>query len=428
LEAERRQVTVLFADMVGFTTFSERSGEEVAFNLMRRLWKTMAEAVHECGGIIQDFTGDGVMAVFGAPIAFEDASLRAARAALSILKGLEADGPDLEAKHGVRPQMRIGINTGPAVVGKVDDRAGGGDTVLGDTVNFASRLQSIAEPNSVLLSEATHRLVQGLVDASFAGEKIIKGKSEPQKVYRLNAVRQGAARAVSRGLSAFVGREHELEVLERGLERARSEICVVDLAAEPGIGKSRLLHEFRQRIRNGRVVVLAGSCSPDGQQTPFLPLIEVVRGVFRIGVGEAESEIARKLQMGLTALGIYSVRNLGLLLHLLGLRVPDGALTGLDGLLIGLRTRELLQEVLEARCRVSPVVMVVEDLHWIDSVSEEVLGKILGANVQMRLLMLTTRRPEYLPPLAQHDGSHRFGSRTSPHRRHPPVGTCTARC
>ena len=401
MEAERRQVTVLFADMVGFTSFAERSGEEAAFTLMRSLWRLMADSVREHGGVVQDFTGDGIMAVFGAPIAFEDGPLRASRAALSILQSLNASAPDLEAQYGVRPHMRIGINTGPAVVGKVDDRAGGGDAVLGDTVNFAARLQSIAEPNSVFISEATHRLVQGLVDASFAGEQTIKGKSEPQNVYRLNAIRQGVARfeaAVSRGLSSFVGREHELEVLERGLDKAHSEICVIDIAAEPGMGKSRLLHEVRQRIGNGRAIVLAGSCSPDGQQTPLLPFIDVVRGSFRIGVGEPESEIAQKLEMGLTALGICSARNLGLLLHLLGLRVPEGALTGLDGVLIGLRTRELLLELLEARCRLSPVVMVIEDLHWIDSVSEEVLSKIVGANVKMRLLILTTRRPEYLPP------------------------------
>ena len=401
MEAERRQVTVLFADMVGFTSFSERSGEEAAFALMRSLWKLMAEAVREHGGIVQDFTGDGVMAVFGVPVAFEDGPLRASRAALSILQRLNASGPDLEAKHGVRPQMRIGLNTGLAVVGKIDDRADGGDAVLGDTVNFAARLQSIAEPNSVFISEATHRLVQGMVDTSFAGEQRIKGKSEPQNVYRLNAVRQGAARfegAVSRGLSAFVGREHELEVLERGLRKGSSELCVIDLAAEPGMGKSRLLHEFRQRISDERTFVLSGSGWPDGRQTPFLPFIEVVRRSFRFSVGEAENEIARKLEMGLTTLGLHSAQNLALLLHLLGLRVPAGALTNLDGLLIGLRTRELFLQLLEARCRLSPVVMVIEDLHWIDSVSEEMLGKLVDSKAKLRLLLLTSRRPEYSPP------------------------------
>ena len=187
------------------------------------------------------------------------------------------------------------------MVGKVEDSADAGVTVLGDTVNFAARLQSLAEPNSVFMSEATHRMVQGMVEATFAGEHQIKGKAEPQKIYRLDAVRHGATRfeaAVSRGLSTFVGRERELEVLERGLDKARSQLCVVDLVAEPGMGKSRLLHEFRQRIGKERAFILSGSCSPDGQQTPFLPFIEVVRGSFQVSAGEAEKEIARKAGNG----------------------------------------------------------------------------------------------------------------------------------
>ena len=297
--------------------------------------------------------------------------------------------------------MRIGINTGAAVVGKVEDNADAGVTVLGDTVNFAARLQSLAEPNSVFLSEATHRLVQGQVDANLAGEHDVKGKAEPQKVYRLDAVRHGATRfgaAVSRGLSAFVGREHELEMLERGLDQGRTEPSVVDLAAEPGMGKSRLLHEFRQRLGKDRAFVLSGSCSSDGQQTPFLPFIEVVRSSFRVNAGEAEKDIAQKLEMGLAALGLKSNRNLGLLLHLLGLAVPNEALKGLDGVLLGLRRREILQQLLEARCRLSPVVLVIEDLHWIDSASEELLTKIIDCEAKLRLLVLTTRRPEYTPP------------------------------
>jgi class 3 adenylate cyclase len=399
MEPERRQVTVLFADMVSFTSFSERSGEEAAYTLMRSLSKLMGEAVNEQGGVIQGFTGDGIMAVFGAPVALEDAPLRACRAALSILQRLNSVGLDLEARYGVRPQMRVGLNTGAAVVGQVQERAD--VTVLGDAVNLASRLQALAEPDTIFLSEATHRLVQGMVDTSFAGEHTIKGKSEPQKVYRLDAVRVGATRfeaAMSRGLGVFVGREHELEALERELNEARSELRVVDLVAEPGMGKSRLLHEFRQRIGKDRAFILSGSCSPDGQQTPFLPFIEVVRGSFRVSAGEADRDVAQKLEMGLTALGLHSARNLGLLLHLLGLKVPDDALAGLDGVLIGLRTRELLQQLLEARCRLSPVVLKVEDLHWVDSVSEELLNKIIDSQAGLRLLVLTAYRPEYSPP------------------------------
>jgi class 3 adenylate cyclase len=401
MEAERRQVTVLFADMVGFTTFSERSGEEAAYTLMRSLSKLMDDAVHEQGGVVQSFTGDGIMAVFGAPVTFEDAPLRACRAALDILERLEAAAPDLEAKHRIRPQLRIGLNTGDAVVGRVQQAADAGITVLGDTVNFAARLQALAEPNSVFMGDATHRLVQGLVDVSFAGEHTIKGKSAPQKVYRLNAVRKGTSRfeaAIGRGLSAFVGREHELEVMDRGLDEARSQPRVLDLVAEPGMGKSRLVYEFRRRINKEGAFILTGSWSADGRQTPFLPFIEVVRGSFQVSAGEAEKEVARKLEMGLAALGLHTTRNLGLLLHLLGLKAPEGALTGLDGVLIGLRSRELLQQLLEARCRLSPAVLVIEDLHWLDSASEELLGKFIDSEAKLRLLILTTRRPEYTPP------------------------------
>ena len=203
---------------------------------------------------------------------------------------------------------------------------------------------------------------------------------------------------MSRGLSTFVGRERELEVLERALDEARSELRVVDLVAEPGMGKSRLLHEFRQRIGKDRAFVLSGSCSPDGQQTPFLPFIEVVRGSFRVSAGRSGEGHCAKAGNGADRAWPALARNLGLLLHLLGLKVPDDALTGLDGVLIGLRTRELLQQLLEARCRLSPVVMMIEDLHWIDSVSEELLGKIIDSEAKLRLLLLTTRRPEYAPP------------------------------
>jgi class 3 adenylate cyclase len=386
--------------MVGFTAISERLGEEGTYALIQPIYQLMAGAVKEQGGSVKDFTGDGIMALFGAPEALEDGPLRACRAGLLIHQRLAAAAPAIAAKHGVVPQMRIGINSGLAVVTQIRGESAA-MTALGDTVNLASRLQTLAEPGTVYLSEATQRLVQGLGETTFAGTHPIKGKAEPQKVYRLNSVREGATRfeaAVGRGLTPYVGREREMEILERGLAQARTELRVIDIVAEPGMGKSRLLHEFRQRIGKEQAFILTGSCSTDGRQTPFLPFIEVVRSSFQVRSGEAEIEVVRKLETGLTVLGLHSPENLGLLLSLLGLKPPEGSLTGLDGVLIGLRTRALLLNLLEARRRLSPVVLLIEDLHWIDSVSQEVLGRIVDGEAKLRLLILHTRRPEYEPP------------------------------
>ena len=292
---ERRQVTALFADMAGFTATSERLGEEGTFALIQPIYQLMASAVTEQGGSVKDFTGDGIMALFGAPDALEDAPLRAWRAGLLIHERLAAVASAIEAKYGVRPQMRIGINSGLAIVTHIRGESGP-VTALGDTVNLASRLQTLAEPGTVYLSETTQRLVQGLVEATFAGAHAIKGKAEPQKVYRLDAIRQGATRfeaALGRGLSAYVGRWRELAILKRALDEARGELRVFDVVAEPGMGKSRLLYEFRQRIGDEQAFILTGSCSSDGQQTAFLPFIEVVRGSFQVRSSEAENEVAR---------------------------------------------------------------------------------------------------------------------------------------
>ncbi len=254
----------------------------------------------------------------------------------------------------------------------------------------------------VLLSEATHRLVEGLVKIELRGRtpdqgqgRTAEGLSARSHPAGRDTVRRGGRAGPQRLCRA---RTRQLEVLERALAKSRDGLRVIDVVAEPGMGKSRLLYEFRQRIGKEQIFVLSGSCSPDGRQTPFLPFIEVVRSSFQVKRGEAEAEIARKLETGLTVLGLRSLENLGLLLNLLGLNPPQGALKGLDSVLIGLRTRDVLQQLLEARCRLSPGVLLIEDLHWIDSVSEELLGKIADAETRLRLLVLHTRRPEYEPP------------------------------
>jgi class 3 adenylate cyclase/tetratricopeptide (TPR) repeat protein len=397
---ERRQVTVLFADMLGFVEVSERIGEDATFSLIRQIYEVLTAAIKDQGGWAKDFTGDGVMALFGASEALEDAPLRACRAGLLIHQRLAAAGPTFESQYGMRPQMRIGVNSGLAVVAKIFSQDAT-VTALGDTVNLASRLQKLAEPGTVYLSESTRRLIEGQAETRLVGDFDIKGKSEPQKVYRLDSVRTGATRfetSVFRGLSAYVGRERELLLLERSLAEAQRRVCIIDIVAEPGMGKSRLLYEFRRRLSDGKAVLLQGSCSPDGKQTPFRTFIEVVRDLFQVSIVEPEGDVRRKLEQGLAGLELNSPQSYGLLLNMIGLKPPDGALAGLDGVMIGLRTREMLQRLLEARCRRSLVALLIEDIHWIDRASEEVLSKIADDDARLGILILHTRRPEYHPP------------------------------
>jgi class 3 adenylate cyclase/tetratricopeptide (TPR) repeat protein len=398
MEAERRPVTVLFADMAGFTAFTERAGEEAAYALMEIVHRLMSRAVHAQGGTVKEVTGDGIVALFGIPVAQEDGPLRACRAALAIQERLAREAATLAVAPGMKPQLRIGINTGAVVASP--PWAGGGFAVFGDAMNTAARLQALAPPGEILLSEAVHKLVQGLVDCSFIGRHHLKGKTEAQPAWRLDAIRQSAPRfqrALARGLSTYVGREHELQWLESILRDSERGLRVADIVGEPGIGKSRLLHEFTNRsLADARV--LSGGCSPDGRETPFLPLIEAICGCFGIAPGEAQDSVTGKLSAGLSALKLVSPQNLGLMLNLLGLNVPGNALEGLDGVLIGLRTRDLLQQLLETRSSQSPVVILLEDLQWIDSASEEILTRIICAGGRSRLAVIHTRRPEYLPP------------------------------
>ena len=395
---ERRRVTVLFADMVEFTPTAERLGEEGAYTLMQRIYTLMATAVKEYGGTVETFTGDGIMALFGVPIALEDATLRACKAALLIHERLAAVAHEFVAAFTLHPRLRIGINAGPVVAGQLEvGRAG----ASGDTINFAARLESLALPGTVALSETAFRLVEGLVEATFVEERKIKGKSEPQKVYRLDRIRHDAVRfdaSLSRGLTGYVGRARELEVLRHNLAASATGLRVVDLVGEPGMGKSRLLHEFLQALDRNEVVVLRGNCASDGAQTAFGLFVDIVRTSFRFSATDPKDEIARKLADGLSAVGLDSRENQDLLLNLLGLGGADDVLKGLEGTLIGLRTRALLQSLLHERCSLTPTVVVIEDLHWIDSVSEDLLGKFVATEQNLPLLVLHTRRPEYRPP------------------------------
>jgi class 3 adenylate cyclase len=353
LEGRRRQATVLFTDMASFTPLAEHLGEEKTYLLIQRVLQAMSEAVHYHEGTVQELTGDGLMALFGVPIASENAPLKACRAALDIrsrMLGLE-DG--LERDFGLRPKFRIGIHTGPLVIGKVGDDLRVEFTALGDTVNLASRLQTEAEPGSILISAATQELIEGLVETSFLGKRLIKGKSEPQCVFGLTGIRGEISRfdlAVHRGLTAFIGRTQDLRAMERCWEEARGgSLRVVDVSGEPGIGKSRLVFEFRQNIGNDACFL--ANCTPTGQTIPFRPFISIVRAIFDIGDRDPAWEVEEKLRGGLGMLGLSIDETLPYLLALLGQERKDSVIHQLASEVVGIRTRRALSALLRERCR-----------------------------------------------------------------------------
>ena len=405
-EGEHRQITVLMTDLVDFTAFVERSGEEAAFALVSHVSQLTTAAVHHHRGSVKNFTGDGILALFGTPTALEDGPLRACRAALEIQARLLDAGDKIEAELGIRPQLRISVTTGPVVLGAVDSGESTSVTAHGDIVNLAARLQNEAKPGTVVISEAMLRQVEGMVETAPAGQFRFKGKSELQLAYQLVAVRDHATRfdaAVARGLTSYVGRSSELAVLEAQLQGVNF-VHVVDVVGDPGIGKSRLLHEFASRHGTSQIMILRGNCSADGQETPFLPFIEIVRHWFALSSGEPDTAILLKLEEGLKRLNCWSSLNRGLMLNLLGLQTPEDALAELDGTLIGARTRDLLLRLIAEQSRQSTVILLLEDLHWIDSASEDLLLRIVEDELALPLIILHTRRPEYHPAWAGRPG------------------------
>lgn len=397
--AERRQVSVLFADMVGYTAIVERLGEENALHFTRTIYETLTRAVGEHGGTVHSFAGDGIMAVFGMPNAQEDAALRACRAALSIQAAFVAAADSIETRFHARPSMRVGVSSGAVVMAPVEG-ADSEVTAVGNTVNLASRIETLAPAGGCLICDATRRLVEFVAELSFDGERHIKGVSKPQKLWQLQFIREGATRfdaSLARGLSDRVDRENEMALMCSALESARGGFRVADLVAEPGLGKTRLVFEFLQHVKTEEALLLSGHCSADGQQVPFMPFLEVMRSSFHIHGQDDQSEIAQKLETGLRRVALYTTENLGLLLNLLGLKYPEGSLEGLDGVLIGLRTRDLLPALLQAQCRTIRVILLIEDIHWIDGASEELLSRLIEGGAQSNLLIIHTRRPEYEP-------------------------------
>jgi len=401
LEGERKQISVLFCDLVGSTALADRLGPETMHLLLNRFFELALGEVHRYEGTINQFLGDGFMALFGAPIAHEDHARRAVLAALGLQKLLREHQAELGERHGVELRARMGINTGWVVVGGIGDQLRQDYTAIGDTTNLAARLQEIAEPGTVLVSEATMRFLHGTVEVDALEPVHVKGKEALIQAYRaLSAGSLDSEQAILSGaaLSPFVGRQREMAVLDELRERAAGgQGQVLGIAADAGAGKSRLLYEFRRRLRDEPALHLAGRCISYGSGVPYLPLLHMLRNGWGIAEADAPAVVADKVRARLEEAGIQPEESLPYLLNLLGIREEEDRLADLSAQALQARTFHILRQMILNAGRGGLVILQIEDLHWIDQASEEFLAHLIEGLAAARMLLLVTYRAGYRP-------------------------------
>jgi class 3 adenylate cyclase/tetratricopeptide (TPR) repeat protein len=400
LEGERKQVTVLFADVVGFSTLAGPLDPEDVHTLMDGCFEILTQQVHRYEGTINQFTGDGIMALFGAPLTHEDHAMRALHAALGIQAALQDYHEEVQARWGVPVQMRLGVNTGLVVVGRIGDDLRMDYTAQGDTTNLAARLQQMAPAGAIWVGEATYRLAREAFEWQEVGAQAVKGKAEAVPVYALHGPRLGRSRfevVAQRGLTRFVGRYPELQQLLAAWEQTEQGAGqVVSVVGEAGIGKSRLLYEFKQWLAQEDASYVEGSCFAYGDSISYLPFLEIVRGFCGLEGREAEADAKRQIAQRLMTLPLDPTTVTPYLHNLLAFPVDNAHFARLTPELIRQRTVEALTTLALAVARQQPLVVILEDVHWIDKASEEVLTAVVEAMVTVPVLLVLVYRPEYL--------------------------------
>jgi class 3 adenylate cyclase/tetratricopeptide (TPR) repeat protein len=406
LEGERRTVTVLFSDAMGFTPLSERTDAEEVYALMQGCLSRMMDAVHRYEGTVTSFTGDGVMALFGAPIAHEDGARRAVSAALEMQRWLADYSEEVNRKQPIECRFRVGLNTGPVVVGKISDSLDMDYTALGDTVNLASRMEEAAEPGQVYLTEETYRLAGDYFECEALGGLMVKGKSAPVVAYR--AVREKAAvrtrlqAQAERGLTAFVGRAQELSFLRGYFDQAKSgRGQVVFITGEAGLGKSRLLHEFRRSLLDEPLNWLEGHCISYGKRIPYLPISDLVKRTFAVDEGDHDEQIIGKVDEHTRGWDQATRPTVPYLKYLLNVDPGDKAVATMDPMERRAGILDALRALLTQESGKCPLVILIEDLHWVDEKSEEALAAIVDAVRSTSTLMVLTYRPGYAHSLGE---------------------------
>src|SRR5713226_7382455 len=407
IDGERKTVTALFADIKGSTELMEDLDPEAARAIIDPALKLMIEAAHRYDGHIVQSTGDGIFALFGAPVAHEDHPQRALYAALRLQEELKRYSDRMRQEGRLPLQARVGVNTGEVVVRSIQT----GDahteyTPIGHTANLAARMQVLAPIGSIATTEQVRKLCEGYFLFNGLGPTKVKGVSEPVNVYEvtgLGPLRTRLQRAVGRGLTKFVGREREMEALKRAAEQAKSgRGQIVAAMAEPGVGKSRLFFEFKAASQFGWIMLETFSVS-HGKASAYLPVIDLLRNYFRIASEDDERTRREKVAGRLSMLDASLEDARPYLFSLLGIVEGDDPLAQMDGQIKKRRTLEAIKRILLRESLNQPLMVIFEDLHWIDEQTQELLNLLADSIGTAKILLLVNYRPEY---------SHQWNSKT----------------
>ncbi len=396
LEGERKLVTVLFA---GVGSMADKLDPEETYQIMDGCFRVLMDEIHKYEGTINQFTGDGVMALFGAPVAHEDHAQRACYAALSIQNAMADYAEKLNKDYGIDFKMRIGLNSGPVVVGTIGDDLRMYYTSIGDTISLASRMEATARPGTILSSGHTYKLVRDW----FKFESLGKGERDPQEAYELiraSEVKTKIEAAAVAGLTKFVGRKREMEALQEALERTQSGSGqAVGIVGEAGIGKSRLILEMRREMRRlspkEEYGYLEGRCLHYGGSMAYLPLLDILRSYFEIKEGEHEFLIKKRMKEKIFELDEKLKTVLSPFQELLSLKVEEEAYLKLEPKEKREKIFEALRDLFIRESQNKSLVLVFEDLHWIDKTSEEFLDYFIGWLANTPILLIILYRPEY---------------------------------
>ena len=391
-EGERKLVTVLFADLKGSMELLADRDPEDARRLLDPVLDLMMEAVHRFEGTVNQVMGDGIMALFGAPLAHEDHAARACYAALRMQEAMARYTEVVRLQDGVTIRIRVGLNSGEVVVRTIGSDLRMDYSAIGQTTHLAARMEQLAAPGSSLLTADTLRFVQGLVEVNSLGLVPVKGLDAPVEVYEL--LGRGAARTrfqatATRGLTHFVGRDAEFALLRRAVDRARAgHGQVVAMVGEAGLGKSRLLFEFLHSPQVTGWRVLQGGALAHGHATAYLPVIDLLHSYFAISDSDSQDQIREKIR---NVLGAASLP----LLSLLDVRVDDPEWQDLDPPLRRRRILDALKDLVFQESRRQPLLVVFEDLHWADSATQAFLDTLVDSLPSANIVLLANYRPEY---------------------------------